>query len=138
MIGNIIKSIFSNFQTFLVAWVVIIIANQLFIFGGCFAPYCLVAALPHTGVIAALVTYFMNESEKEKTILNGTTIHPSNSFSQPKKDDLDLGDFEDTKEPYCPKCGSIMILRTAKKGKYSGQKFWGCRKFPNCDGMLNI
>ncbi len=132
MIGNIIKSIFSNFQTFLVIWVVIIIVNQLFIFGGCFAPYCLIAALPHTSIIAALITYFMNESEKE------TTKHSVNSFSQPKKEDLDLDDFEDTKEPFCPKCGSKMILRTAKKGKYSGQKFWGCSKFPNCDGILNV
>lgn len=103
--------------------VAIIIVNELFIFGGCFAPYCLMAALPHTGVIAALVTYFMNELEKEKTILNGTINHPSNSFSQLKKDDSDLDNFEDTKEPYCPKCGSVMILRTAKKGKYSGQTF---------------
>lgn len=138
MIGNIIKSIFSNFQTFLVIWIVIIIVNQLFIFSGCFAPYCLLAALPHTSVIAAVVTYFLNESKKEKTISNETTSYSSNSFSQPKKDDLVLDDLEDIKEPCCPKCGSIMILRTAKKGKYSGQKFWGCKKFPNCDGILNV
>jgi restriction system protein len=30
----------------------------------------------------------------------------------------------------CPKCGSEMVLRTAKKGKYAGQKFWGCTGFP--------
>jgi len=65
MIGEIFKSIFSNLQTFLVIWLVILIANQLFVFGACFAPYCLMAALPHTVVIAALVTYFMNESNKE-------------------------------------------------------------------------
>ena len=53
-------------------------------------------------------------------------------------DNQDLDDFEDTKEPHCPKCGSKMVLRTAKKGKYSGQKFWGCSKFPICDGILNV
>ena len=30
----------------------------------------------------------------------------------------------------CPKCGSEMVLRTAKKGIYAGQKFWGCSGFP--------
>ncbi|MFC1880981.1 topoisomerase DNA-binding C4 zinc finger domain-containing protein [Thermodesulfobacteriota bacterium] len=32
----------------------------------------------------------------------------------------------------CPICGSRMVLRTTKKGKYAGQKFWGCSKFPHC------
>ncbi len=36
----------------------------------------------------------------------------------------------------CPKCGSDMVLRVAKKGKYAGQKFWGCSKYPNCRGIL--
>ena len=35
-------------------------------------------------------------------------------------------------EQACPKCGSPLILRVAKKGKYQGQKFWGCSQFPNC------
>ena len=34
--------------------------------------------------------------------------------------------------PICPKCGSKMILRTAKKGKSAGSQFWGCRNFPSC------
>lgn len=36
----------------------------------------------------------------------------------------------------CPKCGSEMVLRTAKKGKYAGQKFWGCSAFPDCKSIL--
>lgn len=57
--GKIFESAFSNFQTFLVTWVIILILNQLFIFGGCFASFCLIATLPHTGVIAAFLTYFI-------------------------------------------------------------------------------
>lgn len=34
----------------------------------------------------------------------------------------------------CPKCGSKMVLRTAKKGKNKGNKFWGCSQFPKCRG----
>ncbi len=70
MIAEIFKSVFKNFQSFLVIWVVIIIVNQLFIFGGCFAPYCLLAALPHTSIISALILYFSNKAENE--ISNGS------------------------------------------------------------------
>jgi len=140
VIGKIIKSIFSDFQTFLVIWAVIIIVNQLFIFGACFAPYCIVAALPHTSIIAALAVYFMHEAEKEapNTSKNTEDNYSPTSYSEPKKEDLDLDDFEDTNPPFCPKCGSKMILRTAKKGKYIGQNFWGCTTFPHCNGILNI
>lgn len=57
MIIDILKSIIKNFQLFLVIWAVIIIGNQVFIFGACFAPYCILAALPHTGIISALLTF---------------------------------------------------------------------------------
>ena len=35
----------------------------------------------------------------------------------------------------CPKCGTQMILRTAKSGKNAGNKFWGCRSYPKCRGV---
>jgi len=34
----------------------------------------------------------------------------------------------------CPKCGSEMVFRTAKKGINAGKQFWGCSKFPKCRG----
>ena len=40
-------------------------------------------------------------------------------------------------EKVCPKCGSKMVLRTAKRGSHAGRKFWGCSKFPECRGTLN-
>jgi len=33
---------------------------------------------------------------------------------------------EKSEEKICPKCGSEMVLRMAKKGAYAGRKFWGC------------
>ena len=39
-------------------------------------------------------------------------------------------------DPTCPKCGSRMVLRTAKSGANQGEKFWGCSKFPQCRGIL--
>lgn len=38
--------------------------------------------------------------------------------------------------PKCPKCGSEMVLRTAKSGPNQGEKFWGCSNFPKCRGIL--
>lgn len=38
----------------------------------------------------------------------------------------------------CPKCGSPLILRTAKKGTNSGNQFYGCSGFPKCRYTQNI
>lgn len=40
--------------------------------------------------------------------------------------------------PRCPKCGSEMTLRTAKRGDNQGGKFWGCSRYPECRGIVNI
>jgi hypothetical protein len=37
-------------------------------------------------------------------------------------------------EPDCPKCGSAMRLRLAKRGRRRGTQFWGCSRFPDCNG----
>ncbi len=36
---------------------------------------------------------------------------------------------------YCPKCGSIMVLRTARSGKFAGKQFYGCSRYPNCNAI---
>jgi predicted RNA-binding Zn-ribbon protein involved in translation (DUF1610 family) len=128
VIGKIVKNIFANFQTFLIVWVVIIIVNQLAIFGACFAPYCLIAALPHTSIIAAVISYFISDSEE-----TNSNAQTKNHYQQIKND---VDDFEETKIPFCPKCGDKMVLRTARQGKYSGENFWGCTAFPKCKGIL--
>ncbi len=38
--------------------------------------------------------------------------------------------------PSCPRCGSRMVLRTAKSGANIGNQFWGCSRFPTCRGIL--
>lgn len=40
--------------------------------------------------------------------------------------------------PDCPRCGSTMVLREARRGSYKGNVFWGCSTFPKCKGILNI
>ncbi len=38
--------------------------------------------------------------------------------------------------PLCPKCGTPMVLRTAKQGSNQGGQFWGCPDYPRCRGIL--
>lgn len=35
----------------------------------------------------------------------------------------------------CPTCGGGMVLRTARKGKNRGGRFYGCARFPRCRGV---
>lgn len=36
--------------------------------------------------------------------------------------------------PACPQCGSSMVRRVARRGRNSGNSFWGCPRFPRCKG----
>jgi Topoisomerase DNA binding C4 zinc finger len=40
--------------------------------------------------------------------------------------------------PTCPQCRTAMIQRTAKKGQFAGEPFWGCGRYPKCKGILKI
>lgn len=40
--------------------------------------------------------------------------------------------------PACPQCGSEMVKRMAKQGKFAGNKFWGCTTYPKCRGTMPI
>jgi len=41
-------------------------------------------------------------------------------------------------EKRCPRCGSSLVLRTAKKGENVGLQFWGCSSFPKCRYIESI
>ena len=42
------------------------------------------------------------------------------------------------KPPACPDCGKAMVLRTARQGKLSGSRFWGCSGYPECRGTREL
>ncbi len=42
----------------------------------------------------------------------------------------------EAKAPFCPKCGTPMVLRTAKNGAQPGRKFYGCVNYPKCRVIL--
>lgn len=41
-------------------------------------------------------------------------------------------------ETPCPKCGSAMRLRKARRGRHRGKSFWGCMRYPTCDGTAEV
>lgn len=43
-----------------------------------------------------------------------------------------------TDTPSCPKCGGLMVARTAKRGANAGSQFWGCSTYPGCRGTREI
>lgn len=38
----------------------------------------------------------------------------------------------------CPQCGGELVLRVAKKGDFTGNKFYGCNNYPKCKYVQNI
>ncbi len=56
--------------------------------------------------------------------------------SAPAPEDPTIQDFPE--ERLCPRCGSKLILRTAKRGNYVGNQFWGCSQYPKCKYMENL
>lgn len=52
-------------ETFLVLWFFILIANQVFIFRACFKLYCIIAAMPHTSIIALIITFLLVAKDKK-------------------------------------------------------------------------
>ncbi|MCQ8102855.1 restriction endonuclease [Methylomonas sp. SURF-2] len=61
-------------------------------------------------------------------------IHPDFSYSQP----IAAKPLVNNEDPSCPKCGGVMVKRTATKGANVGGTFWGCPAFPKCRGVRNV
>ena len=38
----------------------------------------------------------------------------------------------------CPKCGGNMVIRLAMKGRHRGNKFYGCTRYPSCNGTRSF
>ena len=38
----------------------------------------------------------------------------------------------------CPRCGGQLVLKTARKGNYAGNKFYGCSNYPDCKYIENM
>lgn len=44
----------------------------------------------------------------------------------------------DQPAPFCPKCGSPMVLRMARSGDQNGRQFYGCSSYPKCRTIIPV
>lgn len=72
-------------EHFFITWGVILVLNQVLIFGGCFNFYCLLAALPHTGIIAFFLSAFFVKHDKKTKSESPKTFFQSNTQTKPKQ-----------------------------------------------------
>ena len=64
-------------------------------------------------------------------------VHPSSAHHEPRDaqargQEPDVPESMHSGAPSCPRCGGNLVVRTARKGKNAGQRFWGCETFPKC------
>ena len=78
------------------------------------------------GQLAAQIAPFLGADSQLKTTATTPVRTTESSVPASSKDEA----------PYCPKCGGVMVLRTAKSGANAGNRFWGCSNYPNCRSML--
>lgn len=52
--------------------------------------------------------------------------------------DTPLPHKEASASPFCPKCNTPMVKRTAKQGANAGKEFWGCSQYPKCKSVIAI
>ncbi|MCB2181317.1 MAG: restriction endonuclease [Desulfobulbaceae bacterium] len=72
--------------------------------------------------------------ENRIQLVNGAELHRMIRSAQ----QIDTAQVSPQKDPICPKCGSGMIKRIAKKGTRAGEQFWGCSRFPACRSTRSI
>lgn len=70
----------------------------------------------------------VSDEVKEQHILN----IESNSKRETDDRNIEKSAMK-TKAMVCPRCGSSLVLRTAKKGKNVGKQFYGCTAYPKCE-----
>lgn len=74
--------------------------------------------------------------QEQKPIINSSNQSDS-PISNETVEEIPSENDDITKEKLCPKCGSKLVLRTAKKGENAGKQFYGCSAFPKCRHIEN-
>lgn len=80
--------------------------------------------------------YVTAEIEGQIAPYIGVVAAPTSAPAKTTDRSLPVATAQPNDSPRCPKCGSEMVLRTAKSGANAGNQFWGCSKYPGCRGMV--
>lgn len=76
----------------------------------------------------------------ELGVLFQSALQQRNTGSEDLPSETAVGHAEtqETKNPVCPKCGNVMVLRTAKAGYQAGRQFYGCANYPKCRMVVPV
>jgi restriction system protein len=81
----------------------------------------------------------LSETEVEKIALQIETGRLNPSWTTSRQHVRNLKNrSKPTTVKTCPRCGSFMVLRTAKQGANAGNQFWGCSSYPKCRAVEKI
>jgi hypothetical protein len=75
--------------------------------------------------------------EQVENMVNILNIHISNS-SLSTKDHIQSLQERQNSDVLCPKCGSLLVMRTVKIGTKEGRSFLGCSGYPKCKFTKDI
>ena len=81
----------------------------------------------------------LSEAEVERAVsqIRSARLEPSPQTNRQNVEQLKTRS-DPSADRRCPKCGNSMILRTAKRGKNSGNQFWGCSAYPQCKTVQSV
>lgn len=106
--------------------------------------YGVMTAKQANGVIIITSGLFTQEAknfaaDKPVDLVEGNQLAVLIASAQTKPVYSPTGIKEPSKiENLCPDCGGNLVLRVARHGKNTGNKFWGCSNFPKCKFTQNI
>jgi hypothetical protein len=88
-----------------------------------------VFVVAHLPLVRIPVQHAYDIKELEATLRNALKGGQQPDVTQKQQGDTTPAYNE---APVCPKCGSRMVIRTAQRGNYAGQQFYGCPNYPMC------
>jgi restriction system protein len=95
------------------------------------------------GFVVSTGTYTKDAAQfafgKNLTLVTGEQLHQlirTGSFAG-SPTDKHIRAFAGFDSSTCPDCGSPLTERVARRGRYIGQTFRGCTRYPECNGIRN-
>lgn len=76
----------------------------------------------------------VDESVKKKHIED---IHKT-MYKNEQENSVQSYEMNKVDKLICPRCGGELVLRIAKNGKYAGNRFYGCSRYPRCRFIVDI
>lgn len=84
---------------------------------------------------AAQVDKFHTQEELQYTA-DGDDVH--NDVQIQRSEQIQNSAPHASTKHICPRCGGMLVMRTAARGAHAGETFYGCSNYPKCRFMENV